>query len=112
MDVRLYAEAKAIVDPFAYDEYRKEKIEKMLEEGTAKRIRLKKAARALPKVREIEKERAGEKKWGRERKRESARKRERERERDVYIYIGRGRDCGVPRCNRFCANTCSDDNGL
>ena len=51
MDVRLYAEAKAMVDPFAYDEYRKAKIEKLLDEGTAKRIKLKRAARALPKVR-------------------------------------------------------------
>jgi len=50
MDVRLYAEAKAMVDPFAYDEYRKAKIEKLLDEGTAKRIKLKRAARALPKV--------------------------------------------------------------
>ena len=50
MDQRLYQEAKAVADPFAYAEYRKAKIEKLLEDGTAKRIQLKKAARALPKV--------------------------------------------------------------
>jgi ribosome biogenesis protein ENP2 len=50
MDARLYQEAKAVADPFAYHEYRKQKIEKLLEDGTAKRIQLKKAARALPKV--------------------------------------------------------------
>eukprot|EP00039_Didymoeca_costata_P011153 m.154237 g.154237 ORF g.154237 m.154237 type:complete len:701 (-) comp15080_c0_seq3:2613-4715(-) len=50
MDARLYREAKAVVDPFAYNEYRKEKIEKLLEEGTAKRIKLRKASRQLPRV--------------------------------------------------------------
>lgn len=53
MDQRLYQEAKAVADPFAYAEYRKAKIEKLLEEGTAKRIQLKKAARALPKVNKL-----------------------------------------------------------
>lgn len=38
------------MDPFAYNEYRKEKIEKLLEEGTAKRIKLRKASRQLPRV--------------------------------------------------------------
>lgn len=50
MDARLYREAKSAADPFAYDEYRKQRIEKMLEEGTAKRMQLAKAKRALPKV--------------------------------------------------------------
>mmetsp|Transcript_31097 Transcript_31097/g.81477 ORF Transcript_31097/g.81477 Transcript_31097/m.81477 type:complete len:719 (-) Transcript_31097:51-2207(-) len=50
MDTKLYLEAKSIADPFAYDEYRKQKLEKLLEDGDAKRITLRKAARALPKV--------------------------------------------------------------
>lgn len=50
IDAKLYTEAKSIAEPFAYEEYRKEKLEKMLEEGTAKRIQLKKAARDLPKI--------------------------------------------------------------
>eukprot|EP00041_Stephanoeca_diplocostata_P036277 m.1315887 g.1315887 ORF g.1315887 m.1315887 type:complete len:323 (-) comp24836_c0_seq19:3191-4159(-) len=50
MDAKLYREAKAIANPFEYDEYRKESIEKLLDEGNAKRIKLRKAAKALPKV--------------------------------------------------------------
>jgi ribosome biogenesis protein ENP2 len=41
---------QAIAEPFAYEEYRKERLEKLLEDGDAKRIKLRKAARALPKV--------------------------------------------------------------
>eukprot|EP00040_Diaphanoeca_grandis_P037539 m.245477 g.245477 ORF g.245477 m.245477 type:complete len:706 (-) comp33837_c3_seq16:203-2320(-) len=50
MDAKLYAEAKAVVNPFAYQEYRKARLEKLLDEGTAKRVELRKAARKLPQV--------------------------------------------------------------
>lgn len=50
MDAKLYREAKTIAKPFEYEEYRKQKLEQMLNDGTAKRIELKKAARALPRV--------------------------------------------------------------
>lgn len=33
MDAKLYREAKAIANPFEYDEYRKEQIEKLLDDG-------------------------------------------------------------------------------
>jgi hypothetical protein len=50
MDARLHAEALAVAEPFAYEEYRKRRVERILEEGTARRFELKKAARTLPKV--------------------------------------------------------------
>ncbi|OWF53780.1 nucleolar protein 10-like [Mizuhopecten yessoensis] len=46
IDIRLYHRAKAMVEPFAYDEYRKKKIREKLEEDRANRVRSKK----LPKV--------------------------------------------------------------
>ncbi|KAL5017663.1 hypothetical protein ScPMuIL_007252 [Solemya velum] len=46
MDVRLYHKAKSIVEPFAYDKYRKQKIREKIEAERANRVRLKK----LPKV--------------------------------------------------------------
>eukprot|EP00118_Oscarella_pearsei_P003857 m.16028 g.16028 ORF g.16028 m.16028 type:complete len:676 (+) comp26690_c0_seq2:18-2045(+) len=46
MDIRLYRKAKSIAEPFAYEEYRKKKIQRKIEEGRASRVRLKK----LPKV--------------------------------------------------------------
>lgn len=42
MDVRLYNQVKSIVDPFAYDKYRKDKIKTKMEEERANRIALKK----------------------------------------------------------------------
>lgn len=50
MDARLYNEVKTIVNPLAYDEYRKATIEKAIENSTTKRLKLKKAVRMLPKV--------------------------------------------------------------
>uniref|UniRef100_A0A8D0HHN7 Nucleolar protein 10 n=1 Tax=Sphenodon punctatus TaxID=8508 RepID=A0A8D0HHN7_SPHPU len=46
MDVRLYHKVKMMVNPFAYEEYRKEKIRQKIEETRAQRVQLKK----LPKV--------------------------------------------------------------
>lgn len=46
MDIRLYKKAKAIADPFAYEEYRKSKIREKIEEARQNRVQLKK----LPKV--------------------------------------------------------------
>lgn len=46
MDVRLYHQVKSIVDPFAYDRYRKEKIKSKIDEERSQRIKVKK----LPKV--------------------------------------------------------------
>ncbi|XP_065898622.1 nucleolar protein 10-like isoform X2 [Dysidea avara] len=46
MDMKLYHKVKAIVEPFAYEEYRKNKIREKIEEQRATRIRRKK----LPKV--------------------------------------------------------------
>ena len=46
MDIRLYKKAKSIVDPFAFEEYRKSKIREKIEEGRQNRVQLKK----LPKV--------------------------------------------------------------
>ena len=37
----VFVQAKAIAEPFAYEEYRKEKIKKKIEEARASRIRLK-----------------------------------------------------------------------
>uniref|UniRef100_A0A3B4DPK1 Nucleolar protein 10 n=1 Tax=Pygocentrus nattereri TaxID=42514 RepID=A0A3B4DPK1_PYGNA len=46
MDIRLYHKVKAMANPFAYDEYRKEKIRQKIEASRAQRVQLKK----LPKV--------------------------------------------------------------
>ncbi|TFK14258.1 Nucleolar protein 10 [Platysternon megacephalum] len=46
MDIRLYHKVKMMVNPFAYEEYRKEKIRQKIEETRAQRVQLKK----LPKV--------------------------------------------------------------
>ncbi|XP_041358765.1 nucleolar protein 10-like isoform X2 [Gigantopelta aegis] len=46
MDIRLYHKAKAISDPFAYQNYRKSKIREKIEEERVNRVQLKK----LPKV--------------------------------------------------------------
>ncbi|EDO37775.1 predicted protein [Nematostella vectensis] len=46
MDMRLYQKAKTIAEPFAYEEYRKKRIQEKIEEERANRVRLKK----LPKV--------------------------------------------------------------
>ncbi|XP_022102252.1 nucleolar protein 10-like [Acanthaster planci] len=46
MDIRLYHKAKAIADPFAYEEYVKSKIKQKIEEDRASRVKLRK----LPKV--------------------------------------------------------------
>ncbi|XP_063080309.1 nucleolar protein 10, partial [Engraulis encrasicolus] len=46
MDIRLYHKVKTMVNPFAYDEYRKDKIRQKIEESRAQRVQLKK----LPKV--------------------------------------------------------------
>ena len=40
MDVRLYHKAKAIADPFAYEEYRKSKIRQKIEEARESRVKL------------------------------------------------------------------------
>ncbi|DAZ96285.1 TPA: hypothetical protein N0F65_008318 [Lagenidium giganteum] len=47
MDARLYAKVKAIAEPFAYDKYRKERIQAKLEEKHANRITIQ---RRLPKI--------------------------------------------------------------
>ncbi|XP_055526515.1 nucleolar protein 10 [Wyeomyia smithii] len=47
IDIRLYNKAKAIVDPFAFERYRKEKIAKQIEESRPARLQLKSK---LPKV--------------------------------------------------------------
>jgi len=41
MDMKLYHKVKAIVEPFAYEEYRKNKIREKIEEQRATRIRQK-----------------------------------------------------------------------
>ncbi|XP_064151100.1 nucleolar protein 10-like isoform X1 [Loxodonta africana] len=46
MDIRLYHKVKMMVNPFAYEEYRKDKIGQKIEETRAQRVQLKK----LPKV--------------------------------------------------------------
>ncbi|XP_030411291.1 nucleolar protein 10 isoform X1 [Gopherus evgoodei] len=46
MDIKLYHKVKMMVNPFAYEEYRKEKIRQKIEETRAQRVQLKK----LPKV--------------------------------------------------------------
>uniref|UniRef100_A0A8Q3SIR1 Nucleolar protein 10 n=1 Tax=Homo sapiens TaxID=9606 RepID=A0A8Q3SIR1_HUMAN len=46
MDIRLYHKVKLMVNPFAYEEYRKDKIRQKIEETRAQRVQLKK----LPKV--------------------------------------------------------------
>ncbi|BFY99226.1 hypothetical protein BsWGS_02266 [Bradybaena similaris] len=46
MDIRLYHKAKSIVDPFAYEQYRKSKIREKIQEERVNRVRLKK----LPSV--------------------------------------------------------------
>lgn len=48
MDVKLYRKIKEIAEPFAYEEYRKEKIRKRVEEASADRLRLPK--KKLPAV--------------------------------------------------------------
>ncbi|KAG2467858.1 NOL10 protein, partial [Polypterus senegalus] len=46
MDIRLYHKVKTLVNPFAYEEYRKDKIRQKIEETRAQRVQIKK----LPKV--------------------------------------------------------------
>ncbi|XP_040848758.1 nucleolar protein 10 isoform X3 [Ochotona curzoniae] len=46
MDIRLYHKVKSMVNPFAYEEYRKDRIRQKIEETRAQRVQLKK----LPKV--------------------------------------------------------------
>ncbi|XP_036729026.1 nucleolar protein 10 isoform X2 [Balaenoptera musculus] len=46
MDIRLYHKVKLMVNPFAFEEYRKDKIRQKIEETRAQRVQLKK----LPKV--------------------------------------------------------------
>uniref|UniRef100_A0AAA9S9A0 Nucleolar protein 10 n=1 Tax=Bos taurus TaxID=9913 RepID=A0AAA9S9A0_BOVIN len=46
MDIRLYHKVKLMLNPFAYEEYRKDKIRQKIEETRAQRVQLKK----LPKV--------------------------------------------------------------
>ncbi|KAK6488491.1 nucleolar protein 10-like [Huso huso] len=46
MDIRLYHKVKTMANPFAYDEYRKDKIRQKIEETRAQRVQIKK----LPKV--------------------------------------------------------------
>ncbi|KAG5266119.1 hypothetical protein AALO_G00249990 [Alosa alosa] len=46
MDIRLYHKVKTMVNPFAYDEYRKDKIRQKIDESRTQRVQLKK----LPKV--------------------------------------------------------------
>ena len=46
LDMRLYHKAKSIVEPFAYEEYRKNKIKEKIEEERASRIKMSK----MPKV--------------------------------------------------------------
>ncbi|XP_068928366.1 nucleolar protein 10 isoform X1 [Petaurus breviceps papuanus] len=46
MDIRLYHKVKLMVNPFAYEEYRKDRIRQKIEETRAQRVKLKK----LPKV--------------------------------------------------------------
>ncbi|XP_076834561.1 nucleolar protein 10 [Brachyhypopomus gauderio] len=46
MDIRLYHKVKTMTNPFAYEEYRKEKIRQKIEESRVQRVQLKK----LPKV--------------------------------------------------------------
>ena len=41
MDIRLYRKAKSIADPFAYQEYRKSKIKKKIEEQRTGRVQVK-----------------------------------------------------------------------
>lgn len=50
MDNRLYNKARSISEPFAYDEYRKQKIQQKLEEQMATRIT---APKKLPKVNKV-----------------------------------------------------------
>uniref|UniRef100_A0A3P8WHL2 Nucleolar protein 10 n=1 Tax=Cynoglossus semilaevis TaxID=244447 RepID=A0A3P8WHL2_CYNSE len=46
MDIRLYHKVKSMVNPFAYEEYRKDKIRQKIEEARTQRVQIKK----LPKV--------------------------------------------------------------
>ncbi|XP_056151873.1 nucleolar protein 10 [Lampris incognitus] len=46
MDIRLYHKVKAMANPFAYEEYRKDKIRQKIEESRTQRVQVKK----LPKV--------------------------------------------------------------
>ncbi|KAF7657557.1 hypothetical protein LDENG_00025380 [Lucifuga dentata] len=46
MDIRLYHKVKSMANPFAYDEYRKDKIRQKIEESRTQRVQLRK----LPKV--------------------------------------------------------------
>ena len=50
MDVRLYKKAKEVANPFAYAEYRKDKIAEKIREGTASRLQLAKYRKQLPKI--------------------------------------------------------------
>jgi ribosome biogenesis protein ENP2 len=47
IDSKLYLKAKAVVDPFSYDQYRKDKIREKIEQQRAKRITVQ---RKVPKV--------------------------------------------------------------
>lgn len=58
-------QAKAVAEPFAYEEYRRDKIKKMIEEGTANRLKLAEAKKKLPKInKELAKRLLAEKKPG------------------------------------------------
>lgn len=46
MDIRLYKKAKSVVDPFAFEEYRKKKIREKIEEDRVNRVQVSK----LPNV--------------------------------------------------------------
>jgi ribosome biogenesis protein ENP2 len=50
MDIRLYNRAKAISEPFAFDEYRKKRVQEKIEEQRANRIRIRER---LPKVNRV-----------------------------------------------------------
>ena len=41
MDIRLYHKAKSIADPFAYEQYRKNKIKEKIEAARANRVQIK-----------------------------------------------------------------------
>ncbi|KXJ04778.1 Nucleolar protein 10, partial [Exaiptasia diaphana] len=45
MDIRLYQKAKTIAEPFAFEEYRKRKIQEKIEEERENRVRIKKLPR-------------------------------------------------------------------
>uniref|UniRef100_S4RD17 Nucleolar protein 10 n=1 Tax=Petromyzon marinus TaxID=7757 RepID=S4RD17_PETMA len=50
IDIRLYHKVKAMANPFAYDEYRKQKIREKIEEGRVQRVQTKVCEQRLPRV--------------------------------------------------------------